>query len=66
MENEENEVENEEIQRKKLSEMSDYEMILALNTAHNTIHQINEQKMIEAQNINSIMAEIKRRNDKHL
>ena len=51
----------EQPQRKRLSEMLNYELGIELNNAHNTIHQADAQRMQAAQNINAIMAEIELR-----
>ena len=50
-----------EPQQKKINEMKDYELGVALNDCHNLIHQANSQIAVQQQNIMSIMAEINRR-----
>ena len=46
---------------KKLSEMKDWELGVALNNQHNVIHQSQQQIAQSSQNIMSIMAEIEKR-----
>jgi len=52
---------NPEQPQKKLSEMKDWELGVALNNQHNVIHQSQQQIAQSSQNIMSIMAEIEKR-----
>lgn len=48
-------------EEKQLAQMTELELGLALNKAHNQVHQAEAQRNIGAQNVNAIVAEIKRR-----
>ena len=48
-------------QPKTITDMSDYELLVALNNQHNIIHQAQQQTALADQNIRSLMAETEKR-----